>query len=207
MRLIYGASSIGAIAMFVTLTSTPIQLRAADAACALYGAVYEPKPEPHDHDPLVVYKLTVQHLPDSSPDAAFADAWVFQMFDAKSAHLMTTFSMEEVCPNGAGLCRLGASGHPAAVSSDVVALTEKFSTAVKTGQAPYAIILPGFAGANWTFTQASPDARTMRFSTSPPAYPDLREAIAWVRVSCGHDEQGAAHEIGKQGVNDQKANH
>jgi hypothetical protein len=191
------ASFIGAIAIFVTLTSTPTQLRAGDAACALYGAVYEPnpKPEPHDRDLRVLYKLKVQHLLDSSPDAAFADAWIFQMLDAKSAHLMTTFSMEEVCPNGAGLCRLGASGHPAAVSSDVVALTEKFSTAIKTGQAPYAIILPGFASANWTFTQASPDVRNMRFSTSPPAYPDLSEAISWVRVSCGHDDKGAAREV------------
>jgi hypothetical protein len=171
----------------LTLASGPAL--AADAPCGLYGAVYAPNPQPslHDPDQPAFYRLAVRHLPDSAPDAAFADAWVFQVFDPTGGHLMTEFSMEEGCPNGAGLCRVGVPGSQDAVSSDVVELTQNFAPAVAAGQAPYAIILPGFAAANWVFTQASPEVRGMRFLTSPPAYPDVSHAVVWVRESCGAD--------------------
>jgi hypothetical protein len=173
--------------MLAALVLAPGVSRAANAPCGLYGAVYAPRPQPglKDPDQPALYKLTVQHLPDSAPDAAFADAWVFQMYDPTGTHLMTSFQMEETCPNGGALCHVGVPGTAATVSSDVVELTEKFSTAVPAEQAPYAIVLPGFAAANWVFTDASPEVKNMRFSTSTPAYPDLSQAISWVRVSCG----------------------
>jgi hypothetical protein len=155
--------------------------------CGLYGAVYAPSPQPSlsDPDQPALYRLVVRHLPDSAPDAAFADSWVFQMFDPSGIRLLTEFAMEEACPNGGTLCRVDVPGSPTAVSSDIVELTQKFSSAPSPGQAPYVIILSGFASANWVFSQDSPEVKHMRFLTSPPAYPNLSQAVSWVRQSCG----------------------
>lgn len=192
-RTISGALMSRTITPFIRTVMVLVSLSLAGAAraesgpCGLYGAIYAPNPQPSLLSPSqpYIYRLTVRHLPDTSPNATFADAWVFQMYNSTGAHLLTTFSTEESCPNGGGLCQVSAQGNQATVSSNVVELTRQFATNVPTGQAPYAIVLSGFPAANWVFTKTSAEVKDMKFFTSDPIYPDLSQAISWVRISCG----------------------
>ncbi|EKM99576.1 hypothetical protein MXAZACID_09701 [Acidocella sp. MX-AZ02] len=166
--------------LVLTCLLGPLQARA--ASCGIYGAVYEPRPQPalHDPDQPAFYRLTIRH----QTAAAAGARWVFQLYTPNGKTLQTELAMDETCPNGKGLCQLGISGD-AGTSSAIVTLHRDFSPANMQENAPYAIILPGFAAANWVFAKSDPAMMAMRFFDKSDAYPDLSQAVTWVRVACG----------------------
>jgi hypothetical protein len=162
------------------------QTVSAQAACARYGAIFAANPPPAANpDNPYRYQLTISQLPDSSPDSAFADLWTFQALDPKTGEKFSEFHMEFSCPNGGALCRIAVPGSPGAISSDAVLLDHALRPALPENQAPYLIILPGFASANWVFAKSSPEVKSMTFFTSSQVYPDLSSDIVWKLESCG----------------------
>lgn len=158
----------------------------AQISCARNGAVFAANPPPAaDPDNPYRYRLTITELPDAAADTAYADSWTFQAFDPRTAKKLSEFHMEYSCPNGGALCRIVVPGSPDAVSSDAILLDHRLRPATAETQAPYLIVLPGFASANWVFTNSSPEVKSMTFDTPDQVYPDLSRDIVWILKSCG----------------------
>lgn len=158
----------------------------AQISCARDGAIFAANPPPvADPDNPYRYQLTITKLPDSSADAAYADLWTFQAFDPRTAKKLSEFRMEYGCPNGGALCQIVVPAGPGAVSSEAILLDHHLRPAVPEAQAPYLIVLPGFPSANWTFTNSSPEVKSMMFFTPDQVYPNLSANFVWTLKSCG----------------------
>jgi hypothetical protein len=160
------------------------------ANCPLVGASFVANPPvvPSNVDKALFYRLAVAALPATSPDAAFADLWTFQVFARRNGAKLSELRMEYSCPGGRSLCSIVTSDVPdgaVGLSSQLIKLDRRLRPGVADAEAPYMIVLPGFAIANWTFAQADPVVKDMDFFTPDKVHPDFGDALVWLRQSCG----------------------
>lgn len=148
-------------------------------ACSPDGARYTARTSAPFTDTV---RLVTEPLPRSAPAAAVATLWRFQLLSR--GRQVGELRMQYGCPNGGGACTVSLPSAPAGPSSEVVRLNRDFSP-VTGDDAPYALVLPGFATASWVWTLdqlKSPDLTLPRGAEDGP---DLSDRYVWVLSACG----------------------
>ena len=158
----------------VTAAVAPAQA-AALKPCPMIGAVYGAGP----------HRLTMAALPRGADGSAIYTVWRFQSRDARG-RVQSTLRMLYGCGNGRTPCSVSPESHPepdGGYYSEVVGLNRDFS--LTTGNdAPYALVLPGFATIDWSMAGdvLAADIVQARGSTAPP---DFDNRVTWLRLHCG----------------------
>ena len=132
------------------------------------------------------YRLVVDALPRTAEGSAVATLWRFQTIN-RQGHKLSELRMYYSCGNGTGPCSVSPPHRPGpdgGLYSEVVQLNKDFSLATAY-RAPYAIILPGFGQADWTFTRRDLSAPDFTFFTPARIAPDLQQRQVWLLSACG----------------------
>lgn len=154
--------------------------------CPMIGATYTARSA--NPSPDLSYRLKIEELPRSAPAAAVATLWRFQTIRRATGKPVSELRMHFSCPNGNGACSVSPPSRPGlggGVYSEVVQLARDF-TPTTYNDTPYAIVLPGFATADWMWTSegtASPD-----LTLAPGVFegPDLSGQQVWLLTGCGN---------------------
>lgn len=164
------------------------------AACPEVGATYVARPtvlahpDPRSPPPAYRYRLRIGLLPRGALGSAISELWRFQTVALRGGTLVSELRILRVCGVGRSPCLVAPPSRPNpddGYASEEVALDRDLSVDVRDG-APYAIVLPGLAQADW-----SPDlvrevlAADLRFFTPAHVPPDLGLQELWVRTRCG----------------------
>lgn len=164
-----------ATAMLALLAGTPV---GAAPACSADGARYTARTPSGAFS----YRLITETLPRADPATAVATSWRFQTFSGGKQ--VSELRMRFGCPNGGDACSVHPPGTPGGPASEVVRLARDFTPAIGD-DAPYALILPGFATASWVWPLERLKSPDLTLALGTDDGPDLSPAISWVLSACG----------------------
>ena len=153
--------------------------------CPMIGASYTAHVAGSPGD--LTYRLQIDALPKSAPDAAFATLWRFQVVDKHTGTKLSELRMHYSCANGLGPCSVSPPGRPGidgGYYSEVVQLNKDFTLAT-SDQAPYALVLPGFGRDNWTFSSSDMTMSDLTLFTAAKVTPDMHNHQTWLLSACG----------------------